>query len=497
MCKQMFMATFDIHDRKIRTIAAKKIVGAGVAADDGRLTNASRLTVSEEHKEYIRSHILSFPSYTSHYGRAKSERLYLSSDLSIAKMYQLYQESASTDGLVPVSYSTYQKIFNSLNLSFRKPKLDTCGKCDQLRVKIKMESDTVEQEKLKELLLEHQESAQKIYEQKRIDIKRTRTDSSFRVVSFDLQKQLPTPHLTCGQAFYARQLYTLNLTIFESYLNENRAHCYLWDETKARRGSQEIGSCLLKDLLSVPSTVTEVVYYSDRCAGQNLNKNIVYLFMYIVELFQGRNRPITIYHKFMKTGHSHMEVDSIHAAIERSKKKMSINIETPRDWAVFIASVRRSIPFNVVEMEQTEFKEIKSLANRYTLPTVTNGNEKIKFRDIMIFKYTTEHPGIVEFKYDISECQFQSMNLKLDQDQEVAENITLQSSNSQPIPLSAAKIADLKKLMPFIVQKQYYSVFLQTLNEKRRGRKPKNDVQDHFDHDIYDCLDSDTDESTC
>lgn len=289
VCKQMFLATFDIHDRKTRTIAAKKLAGAGVAADDGRLTNTSRLVISEEHKEYIKKHILSFPAYTSHYGRAKSDRLYLSSDLNITQMHQLYQESVSIDGFVPVGYNTYRIIFNSLNLSFRKPKQDTCGVCDELRIKMKMETDMDEKERFEQQLKVHQDAARRVYEEKRMDIKRTRTDSTVRVASFDLQKQLPTPHLTCGKAFYARQLYTLNLTVFESCLNENKAYCYLWDETKARRGSQEIGSCLWKDLQSVPSTITELIYYSDRCSGQNLNKNIVFLFTFFVEIIKEYN----------------------------------------------------------------------------------------------------------------------------------------------------------------------------------------------------------------
>ncbi|XP_062553724.1 uncharacterized protein LOC134219030 [Armigeres subalbatus] len=57
-CKEMFMATYDVRDRKIRTIAGKKLAGAGIATDDGRMKNGSRLVVSADHMEYIKTHIV-------------------------------------------------------------------------------------------------------------------------------------------------------------------------------------------------------------------------------------------------------------------------------------------------------------------------------------------------------------------------------------------------------------------------------------------------------
>ncbi|KAJ8931954.1 hypothetical protein NQ314_015085 [Rhamnusium bicolor] len=62
------------------------------------------------------------------------------------------------------------------------------------------------------------------------------------IVSFDLQKCLPTLHPTSGISFYKRKLWTLNLTLYEIRENKNSAICYLWNETIAKRGGQEIAS---------------------------------------------------------------------------------------------------------------------------------------------------------------------------------------------------------------------------------------------------------------
>ncbi|XP_062705384.1 uncharacterized protein LOC115265159 isoform X2 [Aedes albopictus] len=102
VCKTMFQATFDIGCRKMRTLAARVVAGSGVPTDDGRQRNSSRQPVSQEHLSNIKQHILSFPAYSSHYTREKSSRLYLSSDLSIRRMYELYQNKCAVDNLVPV-----------------------------------------------------------------------------------------------------------------------------------------------------------------------------------------------------------------------------------------------------------------------------------------------------------------------------------------------------------------------------------------------------------
>ncbi|XP_021707751.1 uncharacterized protein LOC110678758 isoform X2 [Aedes aegypti] len=101
VCKHMFMSTFDIKERKIRVLADKLLLGGGIANDDKRMNNHSQKQLSPEHAEYIIKHIKSFPAEESHYGREKSSCLYLSSDLTILRMYELYQDQCGEDNLIP------------------------------------------------------------------------------------------------------------------------------------------------------------------------------------------------------------------------------------------------------------------------------------------------------------------------------------------------------------------------------------------------------------
>ncbi|XP_058821270.1 uncharacterized protein LOC131683363 [Topomyia yanbarensis] len=480
VCKEMFMNTFDVKDKKIRVLADKKVVGSGVTADDLRSKNKSQKTLHESDLNYIEQHIRSFPAYTSHYARERTEKLYLSSDLSVNRMHNLYKVKCREDNKQPVQYCTYRKIFKKMNLSFRKLKVDTCCKCDKFAISLKLA--TVEKKaEIEALRDKHHDEAKEAYLQKRCDVQKAKTDSRYRTASFDLQKCLPTPHLNTGIAFYKRQLYTYNLTIFATYLSVNNVYCYLWDESKARRGSQEIGSCLLQDLQGLNNNVEEMVYYSDRCSGQNHNVIICMLFLYYIERCVSAGRKLTIQHKFMISGHSHMEVDSAHGAIEQAKKRCAINIETPRDWAVFIASLSRKVPFTVIELEQCRFLALKDLHSFYKRSKSNSDGELVRFKDISVFKYTTEDPGVVYYKYKLGDTEFSKfvMNRNFEDTVVLPPPIA-----NEPIPIAEEKLEDLRKLMEFVSNKTYYETLLKQIIPKKRGRRLKTEQSYHFEADL-------------
>lgn len=62
----------------------------------------------------------------------------------------------------------------------------------------------------------------------------------------DLQKALPFPVLTVSDAYYKRNLYCYNFGVPD--FEKDSGFFYVWNETTAERGSQEISSCLLKHL---------------------------------------------------------------------------------------------------------------------------------------------------------------------------------------------------------------------------------------------------------
>lgn len=355
------MATFDVKDKKLRVLAKKQLEGLGISSDDMRAKNTSRIALSEEHKTYIIEHIKSFPAYTSHYCREKTSRMYLSSDLNVLKMYNLYKLKCINDELQPVHINTYRLLFRTMKLAFRKPKADTCCQCDKYAVQLKMAQTASEKAEIEGRRDLHHAVAQAPYTAKKADVLAAKNSKEIRTASFDLQKCLPTPHLLCGTAYYSRQLYTLNLTVYSTWNGSNSVNCMLRDESKAKRGSQEISSCIMRDLDQMDEGIKLITYYSDRCSGQNHNTIICMMFLHFINKCRQEDRQIVIRHKFMCSGHSHMEVDSAHACIKKAKKRCTTNIETPRDWAVFISAIQRRVPFRVTEMDQKDFLAFKQL----------------------------------------------------------------------------------------------------------------------------------------
>lgn len=163
-----------------------------------------------------------------------------------------------------------------------------------------------------------------------------------------------------------------------------------------------IGPCLLKWFQNLKKEVTEVTLYSDTCGSQNRNQNIWALMLFIVQ----KTHIIKIKFKFMESSHSMMEVDSIHSAIEKSKKH--VLVFTVQDWVTFFKTARLTInlnknkgPCTVTELGFQDFVNLQILA--MTLVKNKNyclSNEKLNWLKVKSFKFRKDNPFIVGYKYD-------------------------------------------------------------------------------------------------
>ncbi|CAG5026606.1 unnamed protein product [Parnassius apollo] len=88
---------------------------------------------SKAMKQFVKLHIDMFPRIESHYCRKDSKKIYLESDLNMARLYKLYKEEFCPErNINPVFLYVYEKIFKSYDppLAFYKPKKDQCTKCN-------------------------------------------------------------------------------------------------------------------------------------------------------------------------------------------------------------------------------------------------------------------------------------------------------------------------------------------------------------------------------
>ena len=208
VCKKTFCDLHAIGKRRVETLAAKIVGGVVFSGDErGRHCNRPKKT-TEEAKERIREHIKSFPHRKSHYSQKDNrKRKYLSENLSIARMYDLYlkryePEVSETAAKPQVKEWLYRKIFNEeFNLSFGYPRSDTCETCDLLHVAIQSSSDE-QQEKYQKELADHQEKASRGYSSLKADVDVTKKTAGHFLITFDLMQNLPVPTLTHGSMFY-------------------------------------------------------------------------------------------------------------------------------------------------------------------------------------------------------------------------------------------------------------------------------------------------------
>ncbi|CAH1114904.1 unnamed protein product [Psylliodes chrysocephalus] len=345
VCKQFFLRTFNISVRRFQTVC-KKTTDLNMTEPDKRGKKEPPNKIKESSKNFVISHINMFPKYSSHYSRKDNlNAKYISGELSISKMYKLYEEFCIEKQELPVKESYYRFIFNTeFNLRFHKPYNDTCSRCDNLQNLVKHSTNEDEITNTKRDLELHQRKAKKATDAKKADIAENKNSKNTAVICFDLQQALPTPLLTTSKVFYLRQLWTYNFCVFD--LLAGKSHMFIWNETVASRGSQEIGSCLIKFIRSLPSTVTKIVAYSDSCGGQN--KNISKLFSFIVQA----TNITEIHHKFLEPGHTYMECDRSFGLIEKKKRQIP-QVFIPADWETVIRGT--SAKFVVYEMNKDDF----------------------------------------------------------------------------------------------------------------------------------------------
>ena len=235
-------------------------------------------------------------------------------------------------------------------------------------------------------------------------------------------------------------------------LATKEGQCYLWDETVAKRGSNEIGSGLIK-YMHENQRAKKIWMISDACGGQTRNRFVAMLCIYLVQTMENVEE---IDHMFMVSGHSHMEVDSMHARIER--KSESLNINVPDDWAI-VASIARNNPYIVKFLEQKDVKDLKKLYEEMKVSNVTKNTEGERVHwttsatnsygsdDIVAWMhYEKKSPGILFYKTCYDEgAPFKQIRV-FPRKLRNFDSLTLKQAYNKPIPLEKKKLDDLLKL---------------------------------------------------
>lgn len=442
VCKTFFKNTLAINNRIIFTTIKKRNVQGGINKDQ-RGKRKSDKAIREDIKDDIRTHINSFPRVSSHYCRARTNKEYLDGSLNISIMYRLYVQDCVKKQKQYAKHWVYAQVLNNeTNIGFHIPKKDQCSLCENYKNGSE-ESKKLIRQKFEDHLREKELSRQ----EKATDIE----NKNLQVYCYDLQAVLSTPCGDVNSFYYKRKLATYNFTLFD--VKKKKGYCYLWHEGVARRGANEIASCVYK-FISLSSN-ENLVFYSDNCTGQNKNKFIIGMYLYCIQSIE---KIKSISHKFLIVGHTQNEGDSMHAAIEKEKKRVlrSGPIYVPSQWSIVVASAKKQgTPYAVDEISTKDIIDFKTLSkkigNNYNINT---DKEKVNWKDIKIFRVEKEEPFTIQYKTSYGQESFKKIQvrkrrMRLQNSSNVLE---LTPAYRNPPTISLEK----KKEFNGIVRRKYY-----------------------------------------
>lgn len=220
---------------------------------------------------------------------------------------------------------------------------------------------------------------------------------------------------------------------------------YVWNESVASRGGQEIGSCLLQHFKkNIAESIENIILYSDSCGGQNRNIKLTLLLKHFLASSQVKN----ITQKYFISGHSYNSCDRCFSLIEKCQKGIEI-VATPDDWLNIIKESKKTNPtFNVQKMETEDFVSSLVLEKLIVNRKLDTTGKKINW--FKAHKIVHDQQNIFDLTF-ISENLEQRVTLKkcgVSEDNFKNQSLDCLFPNGKKI--TKAKYTDLMQLMSYI-----------------------------------------------
>ncbi|CAH2089032.1 unnamed protein product [Euphydryas editha] len=394
--------------------------------------------VSHKHahkKKAIMDFISKLNCEEPHYCRGKTKRYYLPAELSINKLWLMYNNS-QTDNL-KVKKSYFRNTFNqNYNLGFGSPRTDVCSTCLQFSEKIKIEKDNNVRNKLLINQRIHKLKANAFFGY----VKEEQSD--LLTLSFDCQKNLCLPKTPDQSAYYSRQVNLFNFTIVQgsskSKLEPSNVFAYCWVENSFPKASNQIASALYHRLQNTElDGIKTVRLIADGCAGQN--KNTTVLAMCTKWLAEAPRHVKTLEIIFPIVGHSFIPPDRVFAQLEKEIRKREI-IANPDEYYNIIKDFGQVITLG----ESCKVFNWKDEAARVMKPV---GRWHFQFKNAKryILKRSKKEgnvliKGNIHYKHD--DGVFKNVNLP------GRLSINLQPAEISPTnKISESKASDVRKLL--------------------------------------------------
>ena len=356
VCKKAFLSIHGISEMRMRHVLVKFAASpTGTLTPDQRGRQEAVNKTSDELLDLVKHFCEALPTCQSHYSRKKNPELrYLPSGSTWLGLFKSFQDHLQEKGYDrnSLKFSRFIAKVREYKISIKSPKSDTCSVCDDFKVKMSALNPDTDIEELADLQVKknghhiHAEVGRKFLDTYSI---KGQKYPGVVAIAVDLQQTLPTPRLTTSAQYYKCKLWTYNLGIHN--LTDDHPYFYVWNESEAKRGSVEVASCINHFVNNYvdPEKVKKLIIFSDNCAGQNKNYNLVLFYLRLIH----QNRFSSVHHYYLETGHSFLPCDRDFGVFEKHLKGKEVY--STDGYIELMKTCRTTDPVTVVRMTSTDF----------------------------------------------------------------------------------------------------------------------------------------------
>jgi len=451
VCRQTFIAVHGITVKRVKRLQQLSILGK--SPKDLRGFNDKQNSLPGQTKTLIREHIESYEIKESKY--ANKTIRYLNEKLNVKIMHKMFKEKHPT---IKCGLTYFRNYFNeNYNLHFGRPQVDSCGTCEELKVKIQNPflGETAKRVATAELIV-HKRKAAKFYNQLKLEREDKKEKRNTQVLSLamDFMQNIPLPTIPVQDTFYIRQL-TVNVFSIHN-IKTNKATIYLYHESQARKGPNEVCSFLKDYLEDIPNTFKELHIYTDNCSGQNKNHDLCRFLLSLTDM----KKFDKIEHFFPIRGHSYLPCDRDFGLIKKKLRRVDRIYTVHEITEIVMTSSNNPEKFIVKEFQTEQVKDFKTWWQEYYKKTCvseeTRGSKAPKDAKVYFgisslthFSYDSSKRGILKARTFINGIVQHTFKLK-----QAGSSIPTLPTNPAyidgKVSIKEAKINDLKKLLVYI-----------------------------------------------
>ena len=338
VCKKMFLSTLGIGEAMLYGWFGKVDINGMITRKPVKSPKMSEKDLEKRNK--AREFLESIPKVESHYCRATTDRLYVEPCYkNFTDLFKTYTRFCRDSNVDPLSRVALMKMFRNMNMSIYHPKKDQCDICTEHTV------GNLDDESYQK----HIGMKDRARQEKQTDKEATMNSTHIKVLTMDLQSVLVCPFIMSSAAYFRTKLTCHNFTTFD--LKTRNVSCYLWHEGELGLSANTFASCIVDEVeRMVDENTKEIILYSDGCGYQNRNAILANALLYTAV-----KSNVKITQKFLVKGHTQMEVDSVHSAIE--KQLRASTIYSPAGYIERFKRARSDHPYAVRYLTHTFAKD--------------------------------------------------------------------------------------------------------------------------------------------